>query len=243
MEQLSTVKIPAAKQDKSKQKSWLMRFFKENGLSLVMFGFFLLFLLGQTLTGWADYNSEQQDHRQAEIGLVEYLGSGHYIEAVFENWESEFLQMGMFILLTVWLRQKGSAESKKIDGTESVDEDPAKHRNDPQAPWPVRQGGIALLLYKNSLSIAFFGLFLLSFILHAVGGRQEYCEEQLQHGAKCPSFFEFLGSSRFWFESFQNWQSEFLSIGLMVALTVMLRQYGSPESKPVHTPNHETGRD
>lgn len=101
-----------------------------------MFGLFFFSIAGQIITGHHDYNQELKDHKQPQIGLVEYLGSGHFIEAVFENWESEFLQMGLYVLLTAFLRQKGSPESKKLEGKEAVDAEPAeKSRANPKAPW------------------------------------------------------------------------------------------------------------
>jgi hypothetical protein len=177
------------------------------------------------------------------VGLAEYLGSGHFIEAVFENWESEFLQMGLFVVLTAFLKQKGSSESKSMEGEEDVDADPSDpgERNKKDAPWPVKHGGFVLRLYENSLTIALFALFFISRALHAVGGAQEYTREQMAHGEKGLSTLEYLTTSRMWFESFQNWQSEVLSIVALVVLSIFLRQKGSPESKPVAAPHHQTG--
>jgi len=215
---------------------------RENSLSLVAFGlFFLVFLVGQTMSGHRAYNEEQREHGEAEVGFVDYLTTPHFGEATFENWESEFLQMGAYVLLTVWLRQKGSSESKRLKGDEPVDEDPAKHRYDPDAPWPVRRGGLALLLYKNSLSIAFLSLFLVSWGLHAWTGAREYSADQVAHGGQSVSVPQFVTRAQFWFESLQNWQSEFLAVAAIVVLTVFLRQQGSPESKPVHAPHASTG--
>jgi hypothetical protein len=159
-----------------------------------------------------------------------------------ENWESEFFQMGWYVLLTVFLFQKGSSESKKPDEKEPVDRDPRQSKNKKDAPWPVRKGGFVLKLYENSLSLAFLLLFLLSFFLHALGGARVYNEEQAQHGGELvSSTWQYMGTSRFWFESFQNWQSEFLAIFAMVVLSIWLRQKGSPESKPVDAPHSQTG--
>ena len=205
-----------------------------NGLSLVVLGLFLFTMIAQVGTGLLVYNNDQREHGEPPIGLGHYLTSGHFIEATAENWESEFLQMGMFVILTVYLRQKGSAESKKPDGEEDVDEDPREHANDPDAPWPVRKGGFVLWLYSNSLFFAFMLLFLLSFLGHAWGGAREYSQDQVAHGQQGVTLLQYMGTSQFWFESFQNWQSEFLSIAAMVIFTIWLRQYGSPESKPVH---------
>ena len=219
----------------------MSRFLRENSLTVTLFVLFLLSILGQSVAGLFDYNDAQQQHGQLGIGYLEYLGTGHFIEAIFENWESEFLQMGLYVLLTVFLRQKGSSESKQPEGEEPVDADPRKSRHDPNAPWPVRQGGLVLRLYENSLATALFALFVLSFALHAVGGAREYNQTQAEHGAEAVSVLGYVATSRFWFESFQNWQSEFLSIGVLAVLSVFLRQKGSPESKPVASPHARTG--
>jgi hypothetical protein len=146
-----------------------------------------------------------------------------------------------YVVLTSFLFQKGSAESKDPDKPEAVDRDPRESADKEEAPGPVRKGGFSLLLYENSLSLTFLLLFLLSFWLHAVGGAGEYSQEQVEHGSSPISTLAYLGTSRFWFESFQNWQSEFLAIGAMVVLSIFLRQRGSPESKPVDSPYSETG--
>jgi hypothetical protein len=221
----------------------MKRFLRNNGLSLVLFGvFFLALFLGQMLTGQREYNNEREEHGQAEIPLTEYLRSAHFMEATMENWESEFLQMAGFVILSAMLYQKGSAESKDPDKEEETDEDPRTKQNDPNAPWPVRKGGWILTLYSNSLFLAFMLLFAISFVLHATSGLREYNEDQLLHGESPATLGEFLFSARFWFQSFQNWQSEFLAIGCMVLFSIWLRQKGSPESKRVAAPHSETGK-
>lgn len=218
----------------------MKKFFKNNSLSVVMFGLFLVILVGMAIAGQKNYNQEQLDHNQPPIGLVEYLGSGDFIEGVFENWESEFLQMGSYVILTVFLVQKGSAESKKLRGEEPEDRKP-KHSNSKNAPWAVRRGGAILKIYEHSLSIAFLILFLLSFWLHAYGGAQTTSEENQVHGEPSISTVEYMGTSKFWYESLQNWQSEFLAVGAIVFLSIYLREKGSPESKQVNSPHSHTG--
>lgn len=219
----------------------MRRFLRENGLSLTMFGLFVAFLIGQTITGYSVYNHDQQDHRLPVVSLPAYLGSGHFIEAVFENWESEFLQMGGYVVLTIFLRQKGAEESKPLEGEQEVDKQPDPARAPEDAPGPVKRGGLSLKLYENSLSIALFTLFAISFALHALGGAMEYNQEQLEHGSQTVSMLQFLATTQFWFESFQNWQSEFLSVGMLIVLSIFLRQKGSPESKPVEAAYSATG--
>jgi hypothetical protein len=211
-----------------------------HGLSISLVALFLVSMVGQTWAGWYAYNEEQRSHQQSEATLVEYLGTGHFGEATFENWESEFLQMAFYVLLTVWLFQIGSSESKRPDVVELVDLDPRDSPKKEQAPWPVRRGGLVLRLYENSLSLAFALLFLVSFTLHATTGVHQFNQERVEHGEPPVSTWSYATSSQFWFESFQNWQSEFLSLAAMVGFTIFLRQRGSPESKPVDAPYFET---
>jgi hypothetical protein len=220
----------------------LQRAWHYHGLSIVLVGLFLITMTGQIWSGWLTYNDDRQDHGKASVTLASYLGSGHFGEATFENFESEFLQMAFYVVLTVFLYQRGSAESKRPDVLEEVDLDPAHSPRKDEAPWPVRKGGLVLRLYENSLSIAFAVLFLASFALHARTGLVHYNEEHQEHGQAPVTLADFMSSSQFWFESFQNWQSEFLSLAAMVTLTIFLRQRGSPESKPVDAPTWDTGQ-
>ena len=220
----------------------MKRFWRENNLSIVLLGlFFVSFICGQAGSGFFESNEDRAQHGLPELTFGSYLLSAHFFEATTENWESEFLQMGVFVYLTVFLRQKGSAESKSLSQPEEVDRDPRRSKNKNIAPWPVRRGGWILKIYENSLSLAFLILFLVAFFLHAVSGRSEYNTEQLAHGQAPVTIAGYMTTSRFWFESLQNWQSEFLAIGLMVIFTIWLRQRGSPESKPVDAPHFQTG--
>ena len=214
----------------------LRRNLRENGLSLSLFSLFLVFLVAQSLTGWRTYNSDNAEHHEPRIGYAAYLTTGHFVEATFENWESEFLQMGSYVLLTVWLVQKGSAESNALEGSEESGDEPT-----PESPTPVRRGGWRLAVYERSLGIAFGLLFLLSFVLHALGGARAFSAEQIAHGQPAVSTLRFLTTSEFWFQSFQNWQSEFVAVFTIVVLSIFLRQRGSSESKPVEAPHSQTG--
>ena len=221
----------------------MKRFFRNNGLSIVFGLFFVAFMVGQSVTGMYEYNDDQREHKGSEVSYVDYLTTAHFVEATMENWESEFLQMFLFVALTAFLYQKGSAESKKIGETEEVDRDPRQSKVKANAPWPVRRGGFVLKIYEHSLSLSFLTLFLICFWFHAASGASHYNEEQREHGrSEQVSTLKYMATSRFWFESFQNWQSEFLSVGAMVLLSIWLRQRGSPESKPVDAPHEETGK-
>ena len=217
------------------KRTWLYR----NSLSLVFFCLFVFSMMGQLITGWKEHNKARKEEGRTAISLQRYTKTGHFLQATFENWESEFLQMALFVVLTISLRQKGSSESKKIEGAEEVDRKPSPHRRD--APWPVRKGGWVLAIYKHSLSIALLLLFLVSFWIHAKGSWMDENEQRLLKGYPATPLFAYLGESRFWFESFQNWQSEFLSVFSIVVLSIYLRQKGSPQSKPVDASDDETG--
>ena len=221
----------------------MRRFLRNDGLSLVVVGTFLaIWLIGQTWAGMRTYNGERRDNGNSEVSFAHYLTSAHFGEATFENWESEFLQMAMYVVLTVKLRQRGSAESKPIDDASPQDEDPKLHRHDPGAPWPVRRGGAWLALYRNSLSLTLIALFVISFALHSLTGSRVFNNERASNGlTDHVTAWSYMLRSQFWFESLQNWQSEFLAVGSIVIFTIFLRQHGSPESKPVHSPTADTG--
>jgi len=214
-------------------------FFYRNGLTLVFMSLFLVTLAAQALTGWKQHNEDLQENSVKEITLGTYLRSGHFISATFENFESEFLQMSLYVVMTISLRQLGSAESKKLDEPEEVDREP---KISPDAPWAVKKGGWILKLYSNSLAICFGILFFVSWALHLYGSWQNHNVEQLAKHLPTDTIASYLGKPEFWFETFQNWQSEFLSVASIVFFTIYLRQKGSPESKPVDAPDFETGK-
>jgi hypothetical protein len=214
-------------------------FFYRNGLSLLFMTLFLCTLFAQAITGWHEHNAELEQDHAAPVKLLSYLQSGHFISATFENFESEFLQMALYVILTVGLRQQGSAESKSLDEKEEVDREP---KPGPDAPWPVNKGGWVLKFYQNSLFILFLTLFLISWGLHLYGSWLDHNEQNVLNGQPQDSIGNYLTQANFWFETFQNWQSEFLSIASIVIFTIFLRQKGSPESKPVDAPDSETGK-
>lgn len=218
----------------------MKKFIKENSLSIVLFSLFLIFLLALSFAGTAYENQERTTHNQPSISYGEYITSGGFVEAVFENWESEFLQMGALVVLTIFLLQKGSADSKKLRGKDEVDTT-SRYSIIRASSWKNRKKAIGEMFYANSLSIALFAFFLLSLILHAFGGVASANQEAILHSEPTMSVTEYVSSSQFWFESFQNWQSEFLAVALLLVLSIFLRQRGSPESKAVGDPNKKTG--
>ncbi|RZL04133.1 MAG: hypothetical protein EOO89_28170 [Pedobacter sp.] len=214
-------------------------FLRNNSLSITFFVLFIVAIMAQIHFGHAEYNKDLQEQSVATVSLQEYLTTGHFVESTFENWESEFLQMALFVLFTIFLRQKGSSESKGFDGPEEEDREPDAKRKD--APWPVRKGGLILLIYKHSLTISLLALFLISFVLHFYGSLADENTMRRIKGEAIETTSQYIADSRFWFESFQNWQSEFLSVFAIVVLSIYLRQQGSSQSKPVDAPHYETG--
>ena len=219
----------------------MKRFFRNNGLSVALLTAFAAFWIAQAFVGRLEYNDEREERRLPPLSIADYLQSSHFWEATGENWESEFLQMATYVVLTAFLFQKGSSESRDPDEVIPQVKDAREEWTKPDAPWPVKRGGFILLIYENSLGLAFTFLFLAAVLVHAAGGTRLYNEEQVAIGKQKVTFLGYLHTSRFWFESFQNWQSEFLAIASMVILSIFLRQRGSPESKPVAAGINSTG--
>jgi hypothetical protein len=219
----------------------MKKLLRDNGLTLALSALFLASLAGQIAAGLAQENEELLQHGQVLLSLGRYLASGAFLSALFENWESEFLQMCAYVTLTAYLFQRGSPESKDPDAPSPQDRDPKLDADDPQAPWPVRAGGAIRTLYAHSLGLTLGLLFLASFVLHWLNSFRQATEEALLHHQPPPTLFGYLGAPQFWFESFQNWQSEFLSTAALVVLGIFLRERGSPESKPVGAPHGQTG--
>jgi hypothetical protein len=220
----------------------MKRLFRDNGLTIVCVFLFAMFVFGQSVTGHREYNAEQRSHDEQVISYGDYLGTGHFWEGLTENWESEFLQMASYVLLTVWLFQRGSAESRDPDSEKAGEDQPREQEKvTGHSPWPVRKGGVALKLYENSLFLAFLLLFIVSFVLHGVSGVTDYNAEATAHGEPTLSTIGFMKSSEFWYQSFQNWQSEFLAVAAIVVFSIFLRQRGSTESKPVTASHAKTG--
>ncbi len=228
----------------------MRKFLHDNGLAITAFALFILFWTAMGVAGYLNHNQQLQGHGRATIPVLTYLASGDFWEATLENWESEFLQMGIFVLLTALLFQKGSAESKTEEEHEQEQSEEDREtdtretdEDNPQVPRPVRRGGLVKTLYENSLAVTLLALFAFSFVLHAISGTRDYNVEQSFLDQPPISAWAFLGTSEFWFQSFQNWQSEFLAVGAMVVLSIYLRQKGSAESKRVTDPASKTGQE
>jgi hypothetical protein len=211
------------------RRSWL----RDNGLTLVLAVLFLGSFVGQLVSGFAAENQERLEDGEAMLSLAAYVGSGAFLSSVFENWESEFLQMWAYVMLTAYLYQRGSPESRDPD----VKEQPRKGEE------PGRRRTFSQVIYEHSLGLMLLALFVASFLLHGFNSARDAAEQAVAKGLPEPTILEHLGDAQFWFESFQNWQSEFLSTAVLVTLGIFFRERRSPESKPVGAPNSQTGAD
>jgi hypothetical protein len=223
----------------------MKRTIKNHGLSLFFGVIFLLALIGQAVTGAALYNQEQRSSGLSEVSFLHYVTSSAFAVDVAENWQSEYLQFVLFIAATIWLVQKGSPESSALDGPgpESDEEQRVGRFIRPDSPAWAKAGGIRLAVYSNSLLIVMITIFVLSWLAQSVAGVVLYNEQQLANLQDPLSWAEYIVSADFWNRTLQNWQSEFLAVGSMVALSIYLRQRGSHESKPVGAPHAATAVD
>jgi len=218
----------------------MRRALRDNGLSLFFLALFALALAGQSIAGFFRNNSELLDHGMPAIGFGEFVTSSDFLVDVAENWQSEFLQFFLFIAATIWLVQRGSPESKK-PGDEGPGDDADQRigaHADPRSPRWVRVGGWRTVVYGNSLLIVMGAIFLLSWLAQSLGGLVVMNEENAMHGTAAITWLDYVVSPDFWDRTLQNWQSEFLAVGSMVAFSIYLRQRGSAESKPVGVPHH-----
>ena len=218
-------------------------FVRNNALSLAFGALFLITLVGQSISGVADFNAEQVADGLPQVGFLDYVTSSSFAVDVMENWQSEYLQFLLYVFATVWLVQKGSSESKE-PGQEGMETDQdqrvGRHAGADSPAW-ARDGGWRTALFSRSLGLVLGGLFLLTWSASAVTGWVAYNSDQLGQRQDPVGFLGYLGEADFWNRSFQNWQSEMLAVGSMAILAVYLRQRGSPESKPVGTPHADTG--
>jgi hypothetical protein len=221
----------------------MRRFVRDHSLSLFFLAIFLAALVGQAIAGHILHNEEAMAHSGETMSLWRYIRSSEFGNAVMENWQSEYLQFMLFMLATVWLVQRGSPESKPLGdaGRESDEKQKVGPHADAQSPSWAKVGGIRTFIYENSLLIVMSIIFFGSWFAQSVTGWTAFNTEQVDHQEATVSWLTYIGSADFWEATLENWQSEFLAVGSFVAITVFLRQRGSPESKPVGAPHHHTG--
>lgn len=106
-----------------------------------------------------------------------------------------------------------------------------------EAPAWAKAVGWRRTLYGNSLLIVMGAVFAASWLIQSLTGTIVAGEESVMHGLPAPTWAQYVVSADFWDRTLQNWQSEFLAVGAMVAFSIYLRQRGSAESKPVGMPH------
>src|SRR5690349_15231319 len=223
----------------------MLRSVRNNALSILFLVLFAVALMGQSIAGFLENNEELTQHAQAPIGFLEFITSSEFVVDVAENWQSEFLQFFLFIAATIWLVQRGSPESKKPG-----DEGPGDDRDqkvgryaEPNSPEWARRGGLPQVLFANSLLLVMGSIFLLSWLAQSLAGVVVYNAENAEHGQAAVAWLEYLSTPDFWNRTLQNWQSEFLAVGTMIAFSIFLRQRGSSESKPVGAPHYQSAEE
>jgi hypothetical protein len=217
-------------------------FLRDNSLSLFFASIFLVTIFAQTFAGQHAYNAEKAEHGEAAVSWWTYVTSAHYWGNVMENWQSEFLQFTLFIGVTIWLVQKGSNESKRIEdiGVESDEQQKVGAHTVRRSPAWAKADGLRRRIYENSLLLTMTTIFFATWLAQSLNNWRVFNQEQRQHDETTISWTRYLVDPDFWERTLQNWQSEFLAVGTMAAFTIYLRQRGSPDSKPVGAPHDET---
>jgi hypothetical protein len=220
----------------------MRRFIRDHSLSLFFLVIFLAALVGQAIAGHILHNEDAMEHHGTTMTFWRYVVSSDFGNAVMENWQSEYLQFMLFMLATVWLVERGSPESKKPgeEGTESDEKQKVGEHAGPESPDWAKPRGIKTFVYSNSLLIVMSIIFFGSWFAQSVTGWTTFNAQQVDHHQTTVSWLGYIGSADFWEATLENWQSEFLAVGSFVAITVFLRQRGSPESKPVGAPHDAT---
>jgi hypothetical protein len=221
----------------------MRKFVRDSSLGLVFGALFLAALVGQAIAGWKQVNADHFAQGLDRLSLSQYLTSADFAVDVAENWQSEYLQFLLYILLTVWLVQRGSPESKELDraGRESAEDQKIGRYAAPDSPRWAKTGGWRTAIFSTSLVLVMGAIFLASWLVQGVAGWAAFNETRLQDLQDPIAWSEYLLNADFWSRTLQNWQSEFLAVGSMAVLSIYLRQRGSPESKPVGEPHESTG--
>jgi hypothetical protein len=206
----------------------ILKFVRDNSLSLALFGLFVVTFAAAVWSGWLAHNATLAEHHRGGIGLRAYLAGGTFIEGLSVNWQAAILQLGTLIVFSIFLVQRGAPHSRDPDRAAGG----RKRRRLTRAhDW----------LQRNSLSLAFVALFVAAFAVFAVSGAEANNSERALIGAPPMPLGDFLVSSKFWWQTFQTWQAEYLVIALYLVLSIYLRQEGSAESKPKNASDEETG--
>jgi hypothetical protein len=203
-----------------------VRFLRENSLSLFFGAIFLASVGGQAVAGQHQYNADATAHGEKPISWMQYVVTPEFGGDLLENWQSEFLQFSLYILATIWLLQRGSNESKALDGAgrESDAEQKVGAHAQADSPAWAKAAGIRRWVYSNSLMLLMTAIFVLSWFGQSVNGWRAFNNTQDEHGSAHIAYGEYLLNADFWDRTLQNWQSEFLAGARALLLRLRRRQ-------------------
>jgi hypothetical protein len=220
----------------------MFRAVRNNALSVLFLALFAVAIVGQSIAGFLENNERLVQHSRPPEGFIAFITSSEFVVDVAENWQSEFLQFFLFIAATIWLVQRGSPESKKPgdEGPGSDEEQKVGEHADPESPEWAKRRGLPQVLFSNSLLLVMGTIFALSWLAQSLAGVVVYNSENAEHAQAAIGWLEYLATPDFWNRTLQNWQSEFLAVGTMIAFSIFLRQRGSSESKPVGSPHYQS---
>ena len=223
----------------------MFRSVRNNALSLLFLGLFVVAIVGQSFAGFLENNERLLQHAQPPESFLEFVTSSEFVVDVAENWQSEFLQFFLFIVATIWLVQRGSPESKKPgdEGPGSDEDQKVGEFAEEDSPEWAKRDGVRQVLFSNSLLLAMGTVFVLSWLAQSLTGVVVYNSENAEHAQAAIGWLDYLTTPDFWNRTLQNWQSEFLAVGTMIAFSIFLRQRGSSESKPVGTPHYRSAEE
>lgn len=201
---------------------------RHNSLTIVFGLLLLLFVVGQAVAGTAQYNETARIDGVQQISFARYVASSSFLVDLVENWQSEYLQFTLYILLTIWIVQRGSSESKKPGetGRESDEQQLVGRFAGPDSPRWAQVAGWRRGVYSHSLVLVMTVVFLLSWSAQAVTGRVAENEQRMRDLLDPVSLGGYLASSDFWSRTLQNWQSEMLAIGSMAVFAIYLANGG-----------------
>jgi hypothetical protein len=98
----------------AKLRGGFRRFVYSHSLTLLMATIFFLCWFGQSLDGWRSFNNDQEEHKQPKVSWSAYLREADFWDRSLQNWQSEFLAVGSMAVFAIYLRQRGSPESKPV---------------------------------------------------------------------------------------------------------------------------------
>jgi hypothetical protein len=98
----------------------LKLFLYSNSLLMVMGAIWIGSWLAQSLTGWRVYNEQALEHDESTLGWLQFVGTADFWESTLQNWQSEFLAVGSMVVFSIYLRQRGSPESKPVGASDDA---------------------------------------------------------------------------------------------------------------------------